>query len=149
MADDIREPIEQLFVNYTVAVATTPTQLNPSMDISAYVQSFFICNPSFNANNVFWGDGQVTASSAGNIGTGIEIIAGTTQQFIILQDRQFYEIQDSINDIIAFLSSQVKGCTIQSSVMKVPVVVWNPANFFLVAAVATTVSVSVMRNVYI
>ena len=149
MADDIREPIEQLFVNFTLAVATTPTPLNPSQDINSYIQSFYVCNSSFNANSIFWGDGQVTAHSAGSIGTGIEIPVGTTQQFLILQDRQLYEIQDSVNDILAFLTSQVPNCTVQSSTMKVPVIVWNPANFFLIAAVATTASISVMRNVYI
>jgi hypothetical protein len=140
---DIRQPIEQLFVNFPLLVNTVPTPLNPSQDINSYVQSFFVCNPSTNANSVFWGDGGVSLIS------GIEILIGTTQQFVINQERQLYEIQDSIDGILAFLASQNPNCQIQSNIMKVPVIVWNPANIFLTTSVATTVAVCIMRNVYI
>lgn len=147
---DIRQPIEQLFVTFPLTVNTVPTPLNPSQDINSYIQSFFVCNPSFNANSVFWGDNQVSASSAGpTIGSGIEIVAGTTQSFVISEERQFYEIQDSLNDILTMLVSQATQCNVQSNIMKIPVIVWNPANFYLVAAATTTVSVAIMRSVYI
>ncbi len=139
----IRQPIEQLLVSYPLLVNTVPTPLNAALDINAYVQSFTIGNPSVNTASVFWGDGQVTASTAGNIGSGIEILAGTAQHFIVEQIRQLYELQEPEN-----LSAQKLVCQPLEPVA-IPVIVWNPQNFFLISTVATTVSVVIFRNVYI
>jgi hypothetical protein len=143
---DIRQPLEQLFVNFNLSVNSVPTPLNPSMDINSYVQSFTICNPSVNTASVFWGDGQVTSSVAGTIGTGIEIVTGTSQTFIIRQERQFYELQEP-----ELITAQKEACKVISAHM-IPVIVWNPANFFLVttaAAAPVVVSICLFRNVYI
>lgn len=142
----IREPVEQLFVTTNIIVQATPTPIGPALDISAYVQTFFLCNPSFNANSVFWGDNQVTASAAGSIGTGIELLTGTSQKFVIRQERQLYEVQDP-----AILIAQKELCKALDPTL-IPVVVWNPQNIFVIAAAAAapvTISACFFRSVYI
>jgi hypothetical protein len=143
---EIRQPIEQLFVTFPLVVNSVPTPLSAALDINAYVQSFDICNPSANTASVFWGDGQVTASTAGSIGSGIEILTGTTQTFVIRQERQIYELQDP-----AIVIATKEACDVIHPQM-IPVVVWNPSNFFLIATAAAapvTVSCAIFRNVYI
>jgi hypothetical protein len=146
MAGDTRQPLEQLFVTFTISVNSVPTPLSPPIDINAYVQSFTLCNPSVNTASVFWGDGQVTSSIAGVIGTGIELLTGTSQAFVIRQERQFYELQEP-----ELLTAQKELCQVIDPKM-IPVVVWNPQNFFLVATVAAApvvISCCLFRNVYI
>jgi hypothetical protein len=146
----IRAPIEQTFFNTTLIVQTTPTPLNASIDLSSMIQAFTVCNPSFNSASVFIGDAGVSASSAGSIGTGIEILTSTSQTFEILQDRQMYELQDpAINMAEQILSSAGSGCQ-KVDPIYIPVIAWKPNNIFLICAVATvTVSVMFFRNVYI
>lgn len=143
---EIRQPLEQLFVNFSIAVQSVPTPLAAAIDINAYVQSFILCNPSVNTASVFWGDGQVTSSIAGSIGTGIELLSGTSQSFIIRQERQFYELQEP-----ELITAQKEACQVLTPQM-IPVIVWNPQNFFLIATAAAapvTISCCLFRNVYI
>jgi len=143
---EIRQPLEQTFVNFNLVVNAVATALAASIDINAYVQSFTLCNPSVNTASVFWGDQQVTSSIAGTIGTGIELLAGTSQTFIIRQERQFYELQEPM-----LITAQKEACQILPE-KKIPVIVWNPQNFFLIATAAAapvTISVCLFRNVYI
>jgi hypothetical protein len=149
-----RIPLEQTFFNITVAVGLTATPLNNTLDIGNMIQSFSICNPSFNANSVFFGDSNVTASSAGPaIGTGLEIPVGSTQSFTVRQERQFYEIQDpdlqSAQALLAANASQAGVVCMPLDPVMIPVIVWKPSNIYLVAAVATTVAVCFFRNVYV
>jgi hypothetical protein len=139
-----RPPIEQSFFNTKLAVATTPTPLNTALDLNSLIQAFIICNPSFNANSVFFGDSNVTASSAGpTIGTGLEIAVGLSREFRIIQDRQLYELQDP-----EMLMAQQALCQ-SLTPNAIPIIVWKPNNIYLIAAVATTVSLCFFRNVYI
>jgi hypothetical protein len=141
-----RQPLEQFFVNFSLAVQSTPTLLAPNLDINAYVQSFILSNPSVNTASVFWGDSGVTSSVAGTIGTGVELLPGTSQSFVIQQERQFYEIQDP-----ARLLAIKELCQDLPMVM-IPVIVWNPQNFFLIATAAAapvTISGVIFRSVYI
>jgi hypothetical protein len=139
-----RPPIEQSFFNVTLAVATSPTPLSTVLDLNNMIQTFIVCNPSFNSNSVFIGDSNVSASSAGpTIGTGVEILTGTSQKFVIREERQMYELQ---NPLMLFL--QKYFCQ-PMDIDYIPVVAWKPNNVYLIAAVATSVSIMFFRNVYV
>jgi hypothetical protein len=139
-----RGPLEQTFFNFTVVVGTVPTPIAPTIDISSMIQSFSICNSQFNANPVYFGDAGVTSSSAGVFGTGIEIVPGTTRDFLIQEDRQLYELQDP-----ELLSLEVAACQKHDGIA-IPVICWRLSQCFLICAAATiTVSIQVFRNIYV
>jgi hypothetical protein len=144
MAMPPRPPLEQTFFNFTVLVGTVPTPIAPTIDISSMIQAFSICNSTFNANPVYFGDVGVTASSAGSIGTGMEINPGTTRDFRITEDRQLYELQDP-----DLLTLEVIACQKHDGV-SIPVLCWRLSQCFLIVAAGTqTVSIQVFRNVYV
>lgn len=146
MAGQQRPPIAQTFFNVSLAVQSTPTALAVQLDVTSLVQAFTVCNPSVNTASVFIGDQGVTSSVAGTIGTGVEIVAGTSQTFSVRQDRQFYELQDP-----ALLLAQKELCQVLQPIL-IPVIVWQPNNIYLIATAAAapvTVSIMMFRNVYI
>jgi hypothetical protein len=143
---DIREPIEQLFTTFNIIVKSTPTPVAPSIDKNSYIQSFILCNPSVNTASVFWGDSQVTSSIVGAIGTGVELLTGTSQVFKIDQIRQLYEVQDP-----QILTAQKLLCEPLNPNL-IPVIVWDMSQVFVVATAAAapvTITACIFRNVYI
>lgn len=145
MASPSRSPLQQTYANFVVNVKTTPTPVNVSLDISSMIQSFTLCNPSINTNSVFYGDSGVTASSAGPvIGTGIELLTGTQQTFIIRQERQMYEIQEPVLYI-----AQKELCTDEVTPYEIPFICWKLSDFYVVATVATSISCMIFRSPFI
>lgn len=138
-----RTPLQQTYANFSIAVKTSPTPINPSLDISSMIQSFTLCNPAVNTNSVFYGDSGVTASTAGNIGTGIELLTGTVQTFVIRQERQMYEVQDPV-----LLIAQKELCQVLPP-YEIPFIVWKLNDFWLVANAATTISCMIFRSPFI
>lgn len=137
-----RTPLQQTYANFTIAVKTSPTPINASIDISSMIQSFTLSNPAVNTNSVFYGDSGVTASVAGTIGTGIELATGTTKDFIIRQERVAYELQDPL-----LLVAQKELCQTLDP-YNIPLIVWKLNDFWLVANVATTISCMVFRTIF-
>src|SRR6266571_6055177 len=137
-----RIPIEQTFFGFTVAVTNVAVPIAPNLDVSSMIDSFFICNFSTNANSVFFGDQNVT------ITTGIEILTSSTIQFVIQQERQFYELQEPAIGAVETIGL-LGGCQVHSNPIMIPIKVWRLANCFLIASVAgpTNVSVLALRNV--
>jgi hypothetical protein len=136
--DIVERPlIEQTFFNVSVSVPATGVPIAP-LDVTSMIQTILLCNPSTNTNSIFFGDINVTTA------TGIELLAGTSVQLMIDQERQLYEIQDP--DLI---SAQIALCG-KISPIGIPVICWKPQNLFLIAPVAgpTIVSAMFFRNVY-
>ena len=139
MSNIDRTPVEQTFVSISVSVPNTIVPMATQYQLPSLIQSMLICNPSSNGNSVFFGDQNVTTTS------GIEVIAGTAINLAIVQERQLYEIQDP-----ALLQAQMIGCATITPV-SIPIVVWNPSDFYFIAGVAgpTVIAVMLFRNVYI
>jgi hypothetical protein len=138
----VRPPLQQTFFNTSLVVKTTPTPLNTSLDINNLITSFIISNSTFNSAPVYFGDSNVTASSAGVFGTGIEILNGTSQKFLIEQTRQLYEIQNPV-----LISATKDACqTVQGDA--IPIIVWKPNDIWLISAAQQTVAICFFRNVY-
>jgi hypothetical protein len=131
-----RDTIEQTFFGFNLAVGVTPTPLAQQLQMPSMIQSMILCNPSTNGNSVFFGDQNVSTL------TGIELIVGTAVQLSLLQDRQFYELQDP-----TLITAQIAACQ-QIAPVSIPVIVWNPSNFWFVAAIAANINIVLFRNVY-
>lgn len=138
----MRNLIAQQFFTFNIPVTTTPQPINPSMQLTALIDSFDITVPAAAANGVVVGpDGGVTA---GPPPTGLELIVGTTTQFKINQEgRQLYELQKPILKI-----AQAVGCVIEPF-EEIPFVCWDLSQIYIVATAAVTVSVAVFKAMYI
>jgi len=139
----IRPTIEQTFFNISVSVTNTVTSLQAQIQEPSMIQAFMLCNPSSNANSVFFGDQNVSTT------TGIELVTGSSIFFNIIQDRQMYELQDlgvKETEVLLALAQQCADIT----PIGIPVIVWNPSNIWLIAGVAgpTLINAMLFRNVY-
>jgi hypothetical protein len=134
-----RVPIEQSFTPGQLGV-TAAAQPISGLDINNLTEAFIVSNPSTNANSVFIGDSSVSITN------GIEITPGSQLLFSVREERQLYEIQNALIKIFEMVK-----CSAYPDPDLIPLVVWNPSHFFLVAAVAgpTNVSMIFFRNVYV
>ncbi len=132
-----RPVIEQTFFSASIAVGVAATPLAQQLNLSSMIEGFILSNFSSNANSVFAGDAGVTTTS------GVEIIKGAGVTWRISQTRQLYEIQNP-----TLVSAQVALCQSMTGDM-IPVIVWNPSNFYLIAAAPTTIGAMFFRNVYV
>lgn len=134
---DARPVIEQTFFSASILVGTVPTPLAGSLTTTSMIDAFILSNFSTNANSVFGGDAGITTNA------GVEIIKGAGVTFRISQTRQLYEIQNPV-----LVSAQVALCSTMPP-DSIPVIVWNPSNFYLIASAPTTIGVIFFRNVYV
>lgn len=135
-----RPLVKQEATTFAVSVQITATPVNQQMGITAMIDSFIIAVPLGAANSVFIGfDAGVT------VGTGLEILAGTSEAFIIDHDgRQLYELQYPLMDI-----RNAGICGKPALQENIPLVVWDMTQIYLVAIAITTVSVGVFKAVYV
>jgi hypothetical protein len=133
-----RQNLEQTFLTQPLSVPTiNQVQIAPSINLNNQIIAFMICNFSTNANSVFWGSNPVSTTS------GIEITPGSAPLFTIDEVRQLYEIQTSAENLASMASCQMVPSTL------IPLVVWNPANIWIIAANAITpVTIGLFYNVY-
>jgi hypothetical protein len=135
-----RVPIEQTFSMGSLGV-TNASQPITGIDINNLTEAFMISNPTSNVNSVFLGDSSVNTSN------GIEIPPGSAPLFSIIETRQLYELQNAL----IRLYELIKCDSYPGPSDLIPLVVWNPSHFFLVASVPgpTTVGMIFFRNVYV
>ena len=132
-----RPLIVQQFRTFAFAVGTTALPIEPTVDKSQLITTIVISNPIAGVS-VFWGNQGVTPT------TGLEILPGTTPVFEIFQEgRQLYEVQAPLLDIDSGLQCR----NIQPEA--IPFIVWSPANMYLVAGGATTVSIALFKAMYL
>jgi len=134
-----RPLLKQEFTTFPLTVQTTGTPVNANMGITAMVDSFMITVPAGTANSVFLGGDQgVTITS------GIELLAGTTVQFLINHDgRQQYELQAPLIDIATIVACR------DYIPEAIPFVVWDMSSIFLVAVAPTAITVAIFKAMYI
>ena len=134
----MRPLLFQPIVSFSVAVGTTATPIKANGNVNELITSFAISVPSTAANNVFFGDSNVTLT------TGLELIAGGGPVLFKLEDvRMLYELIDP-----ALKTSQILGCKPFDRV-DVPLTVWDLSQVFLVATAATTVAIAVFKEQFI
>lgn len=134
-----RNLIKQEFVTFGLDVQVVPTPINAQMGLTAMIDSFLVCVPVAAANSVFMGaDAGVTITS------GLEILAGTTEGFVIDHDgRQLYELQNPLMDLRnAALCKADQAETI-------PFIAWDMTQIYLVAVGVTRVSIGCFKAVYV
>src|SRR5262245_8885080 len=98
-----RPIIKQEFTTLSFTVTTSAASPNPALGLTSLIDSFVITVPSSAANSVFIGSDQGVTTT-----TGLEILAGTSQNFRISQDRQLYELQMVLIEIYKCLSQKQK-----------------------------------------
>lgn len=123
---------------FTVPVAPAASPA-PQYGLTSLIDSFTITVPTTAANSVFLGfDGGVI------VGTGIELLAGTTIEFRIEHDgRQIYELQNLVRKLIQH------QCGSAGEMEYIPFVCWDMSQIFLVAAAPTAVTMALFKAVYI
>jgi hypothetical protein len=134
-----RTPRAQTFSMGTLGV-TNNAQAISNLGINNLTLAFMISNPSTNANSVFLGDTSVSPLN------GIEITPGSAPLFTIEEIRQLYEVQNALIRIYEGLK-----CGAYPDPDLIPLVVWDPSTFNLIAAVAGPTNVGLMffKNVYV
>jgi hypothetical protein len=135
-----RTPREQTFQVVPLAVpSATAIQVSASININNLIQSLAICNFSANANSVFLGQNNAVTTTS-----GYEIPPGTGPIFQIQQERELYELEVPLENLV-----QLANCGVPSTSVDIPMIVWNPSNMWLIAATApTNVSITIFNNVY-
>ena len=132
-----RPLVTQQFITFSVSVTTSPLPLTTTVNKEQLITSFIISNPSTGIS-VFIGNQGVSTT------TGLEVIAGTTPVFEILQEgRQLYELQEPALDIVS--GQQCR----RVEAFGIPFIVWDMTQWFVVAAAATTISVALFPAPYL
>jgi hypothetical protein len=130
-----RDVIRQDFTATIVNVGTSPTVLNGALTLQSLITTFVISNNS--GNSVFIGDASVLTT------TGFEIPTGSVPEFSIENYRQPFEIQ---GPLIGLLES-VKQC--QAIPETQPFICWDPSTIYLVAGVASAISVIFFKEMFV
>src|SRR5262245_48152136 len=133
----IRQEATAFQFTVPVAPAASPA---PQLSLNSLIDSFLITVPTTAANSVFLGfDAGVI------VGTGIELLAGSSVPFRIDQDgRQLYELQH----LLMKMAQQI-GCTVPEIQEEIPFVCWDMSQIYLVAAAATVITMCIFKAVYI
>ena len=132
-----RPLVTQQFITLSVSVTTSPLPLATTVNKEQLITSFVISNPS-TGSSVFIGNQGVSTTS------GLEVIAGTTPVFEILQEgRQLYELQEPALDIVS--GQQCR----RVEAFGIPFIVWDMTQWFVVAAANTTISVALFPAPYL
>lgn len=134
-----RPLVKQEATTFLLAVQVTPTPIAPQLGLTSMIDSFIVTVPVAAANSVFLGfDAGVT------ITTGLELIAGTSSNFVIDHEgRQLYELQYPLMDI------RNTGMCKNDPAEQIPLVVWDMSQVYLVAAAITNVTIGVFKAVYV
>ena len=135
----VRRPyVIQPLLIFPLPVGTSATAIANSPNlVDAYIDSIFVNIPSAAANPVFFGMNNVT------IATGLELQPGLIINFALNNERQLYELQYPILDIATAMKCETQVPD------RLPVVVWDPSQLFLVAAAATDVRIALFKNPYV
>lgn len=135
-----RLPREQIFAVLPLTVpSANAVQVSASLNINNLIQSLAICNFSANANSVFLGQNAAVTTTS-----GYEITPGNGPIFEIEQERELYELETPVENIL-----QLAQCGKPVNSVDIPLIVWNPSNMWLIAATApTNVSILIFNNVY-
>lgn len=133
-----RPLLKQEATSMSFVVTTAAQSPTASLGLTSLIDSFMITVPLAAANSVFLGfDQGVTVT------TGVELLAGTTSNFRIPQDRQLYEIQNLLVTIARCLAGENKPFE------DIPFIVWDMSSIYLIAAANTTISLALFKAVYI
>jgi hypothetical protein len=133
-----RPLLEQQFTTFALTVETTPTPVNSGGNLTDMIETFTIAVPSTAANSVFFGNNNVTTTS------GLEIQAGAIFVLAVNQARQLYETQLPLDELVRKVA-----CNAQWMPENIPFICWNLANIYLIAAAATSVSITTFRTPFI
>jgi hypothetical protein len=120
-----------------VAPAASPGQQYP---LTALIDTFLVTVPAAAANSVFLGFDQGLI-----VGTGIELLAGTTVEFRVDHDgRQIYECQNLLTRLVETLCGRPIVPAEQ-----IPFVCWDMSQIYMVAAAPTAITMALFKAVYI
>jgi hypothetical protein len=133
-----RPLVEQTLTTFALTVPVTPIPIRSSGSLIDMCDSFVLSVPASAANNVFLGDSSVT------ITTGIEIVAGVPINFAIDQNRQMFELQLPLEELVTRVA-----CNPQFPSYNVPFICWNLSNLYVVAVANTVCVVSAFRVPYL
>ena len=138
MQNIVRPTLYQTISNFVIVVGNTPTPISSITTKSDLITSFVLSLDAGAANNVFWGDQNVT------INTGIEIVRGAGPLLFAIDDqRQIYESQYPLMFI-----AEALGCKPNQG-YGVPYVVWDLSQIYLIAAAATNVRCAPFRSQFV
>ncbi len=129
-----REITRQEFLSIGLTVLVTPTRLSSGAQQSAIqlmYETIAFSNPFAGVNSSVWIGGANVSATLKN---GQEVISGGTVVWRIRNERQLYEIQGPIVD---------KSCQVPELI---PFMAWDVSQIYLVAAVQTTIGVTLFKG---
>jgi hypothetical protein len=133
-----RPVLYQTYTTRSLTVLTTPTPIGQNNSITELINSIVISVPASAANNVFFGDSNVTTTS------GVELVRGAGPiEFVIEDERMLYELMQP-----TIKMAEIMGCD-KLIPADVPFVAWDLSQIFLIAAANTTVSIATFRAPFI
>lgn len=136
-----RPLLEIQFTTFQLQVEVTPTPIKANGALTDYIESFIVCVDSGAANDVYFGNQNVTAA----VGGGLQIIRGAPLQFFVQQVRQLYEVQSPLEEIVR----AAPVCLPHFQSEAIPFMCWNLANTFLIATAVTQVSITTFRTPFV
>lgn len=133
-----RPVLYQSYTTRALTVLTTPTPIGPQNSLSELINTFVISVPASAANNVFFGDSNVTITS------GLEIVRGAGPiEFVIEDERMLYELMYP-----AVRTAEVLGCD-RLQPVEIPFIAWDLSQIFLVASANTVVSIATFKAPFV
>lgn len=133
-----RPLLKQEATTLSFVVTTAASSPTPALGLTSLIDSFDITVPSTAANSIFIGFDQGVTTA-----TGLELLAGTTTQFRVNQDRQLYELQNLLNKMLQCMQGNA------GVFEEIPFICWDMSSVFLIATANTTISLGLFKAVYI
>lgn len=123
-----------------VADVAPASPLMQQAGLTSMIDTFVITVPAGATNSIFLGFDQGVI-----VGSGIELLAGTTTAFAIDHDtRQLYELQTLLTRLNDVLCGRPVVPTDE-----IPFVVWDMSQIYVVAAASTPFTFAVFKAVYV
>ena len=118
-----RHLVAQSFLSFAVQVGVTPTPLNLSCSIQSLVTLIILSVPKASTAPVLLGDSSVAIAKS----NGLEIVPGCPVQLEVRNERQLYELQIPMVEMM---------CKVPESI---PFVVFDPSTIYLVSTAAQAI----------
>lgn len=127
-----RPTIEQNFIQRSISADTTAVSIYPSGSQGDYITAMIFSVPTGEAQSAFVGKQNV------GIGSGLEIPVGVPIAIYGGQTRQLYELQKPLTSL---------DC--DNEPFAVPIPVFDPSNWFVIAAAATVFNITLFPEAYV
>ena len=139
----VRRTVDRPYVlqpinGFSITAGTTAIALSVNTElVSTFIDSILIGVPSAEAQGIFFGNQGVSLAS------GFPIEPGTSINLRLSNERQMYEVQAPLLQLVEFFKCKFQEPT------AIPFVIWDPSQVFVIAAAATDVRVVLFKSAYV